>query len=651
MTMKSYGFMRVGAAVPAIRIADVASNIDSIINLCEKAYAESTSLLVFPELCVTGYTCADLFLQSKLTQEAVNGLEKLREASVQWKEMAVVVGLPVAYNDSLYNCAAVLSNGCVRGIVPKSYLPNYSEFYEKRWFASATTLKPGVTLTINGCEIPFGRDLLFEIAGVKCGIEICEDMWTPLPPSTFAALAGAKVIINLSASNELAAKHDYLVSLLKSRSAALQTAYIYSSAGTGESTTDVVYSGNAIIAENGTILRHSDRFSASELLEICDVDIEALTHDRMTHVTFTDNASDIYHPEYKIIPTGVAEHDFSTKELKRTVIADPFVPEDPEMRRIRCREIINIQTEGLMQRLRATGMKSVTVGISGGLDSTLAILVASTAFARLGLPMSNIIGITMPGFGTTGRTYENAKALVQLLGATLLEISISDAVKGHFNDIGHDINVHDLTYENSQARERTQILMDVSGKYGGMVLGTGDLSELALGWCTYNGDHISMYGINASIPKTLVRHLVSYFAETTDNVRLHDVLEDIIATPVSPELIPADANGEIAQKTENLVGPYALHDFFIYNTLRYGFSPSKVYMLACNAFEETYPTDVIKKWLKEFYRRFFTQQFKRSCMPDGPKVGSICLSPRGDWRMPSDATSAMWLKECDNLPD
>lgn len=649
--MNRYGYIRTGAAVPQVTIADVDANVERICALADQAYASGVGLLVFPELCLTGYTCADLFMQQELQEKALKGLVDMANASSRWPGMAVAVGFPLKHGEALYNCAAMLSGGEIDGIVPKSYIPNYSEFYEKRWFASGSRVKSGTMTRIGDKEVPFGRDLLFETDGTLTALEICEDMWTPLPPSTLAALAGAKIIANLSASNELASKHEYLLSLITSRSAALRAACIYSSAGAGESTTDVVYSGNAIIAENGTLLRHSQRFTASEMLEWCDVDIEALEHDRVAHVTFADNAADIRLPDYRIIQTAThssdCDKDFTPQ---RPLTTDPFVPSDATLRRERCREIVNIQAEGLMQRLRVTGMKSVTVGVSGGLDSTLAILVAATAFRRLGLPPENIIGVTMPGFGTTDRTYDNAVELIRLLGATFLEISIKDAVTGHFNDIGHDIGVHDLTYENSQARERTQILMDVSGKYHGMVLGTGDLSELALGWCTYNGDHMSMYGVNTSVPKTLVRHLVAWFADTADDERLALVLRDIIDTPVSPELIPATADGKISQKTEDLVGPYALHDFFLYQTLRHGFRPHKVFMLACAAFKDTYTPGFIGHWLREFYRRFFTQQFKRSCMPDGPKVGGICLSPRGDWRMPSDASAAIWLRECDNLP-
>lgn len=649
--MNRYGYIRVGAAVPHVSIADTETNTKRIIALAEKANEQGVKLLVFPELCITAYTCADLFMQQELQQKALEGLKQVALASASWPDMAVAVGLPVRYGNALFNCAAIVSGGKTNGIVPKTCIPNYSEFYEKRWFTSAASLRSGLTVNINGHEVPFGTDLLFDIDGVLTGVEICEDLWAPLPPSTFACLGGAKLIANLSASNELAAKHDYLQSLISSRSASLIAGYVYASAGVGESTTDVVYAGNAIVSENGTQMTHAQRFTAEEMLEYADVDAESLEHDRMLHVSYADNATAAPIPNYRIVRTSARTGADEDLRLKRHITTDPFVPANPYRRKKRCEEIIDIQAEGLMQRLRATGMKSITVGVSGGLDSTLAILVAATAFKRLGLPSANIIGVTMPGFGTTGRTYDNAVELIELLGATFLEISIKNAVTLHFEDIGHDISVHDLTYENSQARERTQILMDVSGQHHGMVLGTGDLSELALGWCTYNGDHMSMYGVNTSVPKTLVRHLVAWFAETADDKELARVLRDIIDTPVSPELIPATADGRISQRTEDLVGPYSLHDFFLYNTLRRGFRPRKVYMLACIAFSGTYTPAFIKHWLKEFYHRFFTQQFKRSCMPDGPKVGSICLSPRGDWRMPSDASPALWLKECDELPE
>lgn len=648
--MNCYGYLRVGAAVPRVTIADVNANVSSIEALAAQAYSKGAEILIFPELCLTAYTCADLFMQSELLSDTLSGLKRLVRSTRLWPGMAIVVGAPLKWHGALFNCAVMMADGHIKGVVPKTYIPNYSEFYEKRWFATGVDVPAGSILCLGDKEVPIGIDLLFDVHGTKVALEICEDMWTPLPPSTAAALGGAAVIANLSATNELAAKHEYLTSLLESRSAVLRCAYVYASAGVGESSTDLVYSGNAIIAENGTLLRHSPRFTASQLLEVCDVDIESLLHDRMLNNSFCDNALRNSLPDYRVITVcdhAVPDHT----DFLRSVNADPFVPADADKRDARCREIVEIQTEGLMQRLRCTGMKSITVGISGGLDSTLAILVAHYAFLRLGLPSKNIIGVTMPGFGTTSRTYANAVELIKLLGATFLEISIKDAVTGHFCDIGHDINVHNLTYENSQARERTQILMDVSGQHGGMVLGTGDLSELALGWCTYNGDHMSMYGVNASVPKTLVRHLVRYFADTTELPELRRVLLDIIDTPVSPELIPATADGKISQKTEDLVGPYALHDFFIYNTLRHGFSPLKVSMLARHAFAGKYDAKTINHWLRSFYRRFFSQQFKRSCMPDGPKVGTISLSPRGDWRMPSDASAAAWLRECDKLSD
>lgn len=652
MDFNQYGYIRIGTAVPDIRIADVDRNVIRISALASQAYKQGVQVLVMPELCITGYTCADLFSNKTLLSAALSGLVMLKEASKHWKGMAVALGLQIRYGSALYNCAAVIYEGNIKGIVPKTYLPNYSEFYEKRWFASGRELPLNSYLKIEDTMVPFGTDLLFEIAdGNKLGIEICEDMWTPLPPSTYAALGGATVILNLSASNELAAKHDYLRSLIKSRSAALQCVYAYASAGIGESSTDVVYAGNAIIAENGSILKESPRFIGKELIEIADVDLEIIEHERCFKGSFNDNAvGSLGIPDYRIVPVSVCTSSCSAQDkLERSIAADPFVPSNALQREIRCEEIVNIQVAGLMQRIKATGIKKLVVGISGGLDSTLALLVASEAFRRLDIHSENIIGITMPGFGTSGRTYDNAVKLINHLGTTFREISISNAVKGHFKDIEHDINKHDLTYENSQARERTQILMDVAGQVGGMVLGTGDLSELALGWCTYNGDHMSMYAVNASVPKTLVRHLVAYFANVTNDEVLRATLIDIIDTPVSPELLPPSEDGEIAQRTEDKVGPYALHDFFLYYTLRYGFSPSKIYMLAKNAFTNTYPYSTIKYWLYEFYKRFFTQQFKRSCMPDGPKVGSICLSPRGDWRMPSDASASLWLNECENL--
>ena len=652
--MNKYGYLRVAAAAPLVKVADVDYNIDQILAAAQLAYAQGTELLVLPELAITGYTCGDLFGQQTLLSAAWRGLlrlEKELEALNDSGSMAVVVGLPVSFRGALYNCAAIICDGQIQGIVPKTYLPNYNEFYERRWFASGENVPDGSHIgQLEEYGIPFGVDLLFELDGATFGVEICEDMWTPLPPSTLATLSGAQVIVNLSATDELVAKHDYLMSLLRSRSAALQCAYVYASAGAGESSTDLVYSGNAIICENGRVMAESPRFTDKALLEVADVDIESLMHDRRVQTTFADNAKAINLPDYRrvLLTDNMFSEPREPEGLLRSVVADPFVPENPELRRRRCEEVTNIQAEGLVQRLRSTGMKSLTVGISGGLDSTLALLVAVRAFDKLGIPRENIHAVTMPGFGTTDRTYENAVAMIRCVGATFHEIPIKDAVMQHFHDIGHDPAVRDLTYENSQARARTMILMDLSGMYGGFVLGTGDLSELALGWCTYNADQMSMYNVNSSVPKTLVRHLVNYFADEAEP-ELQTILRDVIDTPVSPELLPADPDGEIAQKTEDLVGPYFLHDFFIFNTLRHGFGPAKIYMLARKAFVDRYDAKTIKHWLKTFYRRFFTQQFKRSCMPDGPKVGSICLSPRGDWRMPSDASFALWMKEAEAL--
>jgi len=611
------------------------------------AYESGASLLVLPELALTGYTCADLFFQRSLLDAAEAGLSEIIDFSREMPEMFVSVGLPVAREGQLYNCAAAVCGGILLGIIPKSYIPNYGEFYEKRWFSSGLGISGYVTVC--GVQVPFGTDIIFEHSGVKIGVEICEDLWSPLPPSIRQALAGAQIILNLSASDELIGKHDYLVSLINKQSASLHAAYIYASAGAGESSTDLVFAGSGIIAENGQILSETERFQREARMAIADVDCDLLLHERLVSSTWGD-AVDMTTGEVRIIASEcVAAPCTDDKELLRPISATPFVPSDPSTRFDRCKEIISIQSAGLRQRLEVTGCRTLVVGVSGGLDSTLALLVAHNVFLSLGLDPKGIIGITMPGFGTTDRTYDNATALVKLLSATLREISISKSVMQHFADIGHDPACHDVTYENSQARERTQILMDCANQAGGMVLGTGDLSELALGWCTYNGDQMSMYGVNASVPKTLVKYLVKYFADTAPCHELAVVLNDIIATPISPELLPASANGDIAQKTEDLVGPYELHDFVLYNMLRYGFSPAKIFTLAGKAFRNDLSCDVIKHWMKVFYRRFFNQQFKRSCMPDGPKIGSVCLSPRGDWRMPSDASASLWLKECEAL--
>ncbi len=640
----SYGYLRVAAAVPRVSPADTEGNALAICEIIDQAAKQQVSVLTLPELAVTGYTCADLFHQKLLIERAVDALDIVARHTIGVPGMLVAVGLPLLRDGLLYNCAAILCTGKILGVIPKTYVPNYGEFYEKRWFASGACTSGDIR--IGHRHVPFGTDILFEYKGVKIGVEICEDLWAPIPVSSRLALGGAEIILNLSASNELIGKHDYLLSIIRRQSAALNAAYVYSSSGYGESSTDLVFAGNGIIAENGALLGETERFVHESRMIIGDIDLDRLRHDRVHNTSWHDAA--LTTPGYRILEAEETSATISD-ELHHPIDTAPFVPHDESGRFMRCGEIIAIQSAALARRLEATGCRNLIVGISGGLDSTLALLVAHSVFRQMHVPLSGLTGITMPGFGTTGRTYNNATELVRRLGATLHEINIGKAVRQHFEDIDHDESIHDVTYENSQARERTQILMDYANKSGGMVLGTGDLSELALGWCTYNGDHMSMYGINASVPKTLVKHLVEYFARTTDDVALRDVLLDIIDTPISPELIPAAEGDKIRQKTEDLVGPYRLHDFVLYNMLRHGYNPSKIYMLACAAFKGEFDPDVIRHWLKVFYRRFFNQQFKRSCMPDGPKVGSICLSPRGDWRMPSDASARLWLEECDKL--
>lgn len=643
--MDNFGYIRATSIVPKTSVANVQDNLESVISQAEEANNKNTDIAVFPELCITGYSCGDLFRQTLLIDEAEKAIERLCKESARW-DMLIIAGSPVRWKECLYNCGIAIHKGRIAGIVPKTYLPNYNEFYEKRWFVSGLNVA-NETIEYANQEVPFGTDLIFVHAGSKIAIEICEDLWATVPPSSVAALNGATIIANLSASNELIGKHKYLCELISQQSARCRAAYIYASAGYGESSTDVVYSGNAIIAEDGKIIASSPRFTQNVLMTTADIDLEILRNERQNTDSFSDGMSR-HRSQFREIRCGLTKHN-CISNLKRNINPHPFVPADNDRLNQHCSEIINIQTEGLMRRLDVTRCKKLVVGVSGGLDSTLALLVAANAFDKLNIDRKGIIGITMPGFGTTDRTYDNALTLINQLGATLREINICDAVKQHFKDIEHDINIHDVTYENSQARERTQILMDFANKVGGMVLGTGDLSELALGWCTYNGDHISMYGVNAGIPKTLVRHLVKWFASTSENRQLQNALNDIIDTPISPELIPADSQGKITQKTEDLVGPYKLHDFFLYNVLRYGFSPAKVYFLAQQAFKGEYEDEIIRHWLKTFFRRFFNQQFKRSCMPDGPKVGSVCLSPRGDWRMPSDASASLWLAECEKL--
>lgn len=648
-----YGYARVAAAVPALNVADIEANVNAINDTIHEALAKKTQLLVLPEMAITGYTCADLFGNETLLIEAEKAITSIAQLTVD-NDLIVILGAPLRNNGQLYNCAVVMQRGNM-WVIPKTYLPNYKEFYEKRWFTSDNVTRGMVSeINIDGKKVPFGTDMIFQAGRMKIAVELCEDLWVPIPPSSVAAINGANVLVNLSASNEVVGKHTYLVDLIKHQSNHCIAAYVYASAGYGESTTDLVFAGNAVIAENGSILKEAARFSTKPQMSVADIDIEALDNERLLNGSFTDSLIQHARP-YKVIQLQASPLDYESVNLERKIKKSPFTPSETSRLDSRCEEIVNIQTQGLMRRMEFTHIKSLVVGISGGLDSTLALMIAVRAFDRMGLDRKNIYGITMPGFGTTGRTHNNALQLMQALGVTVKEISIAKAVTQHFADIDHDPEVQDVTYENSQARERTQILMDFSNKINGLVLGTGDLSELALGWATYNGDHMSMYNVNGSIPKTLAKHLVMWFAATinTSNptgMTIHETLLDVLATPISPELTKADDKGDIAQITEDIVGPYELHDFFLYNMLRHGYGPTKIYFIARKAFEGIYDNATIKKWLTTFCRRFFNQQFKRSCLPDGPKVGNISLSPRGDWRMPSDASSKVWLKECDSLP-
>lgn len=648
------GLIKVATALPRVEVANVTFNTQDIENLIVKAEGKGVEILCFPELALTAYTCQDLFAQQLLLDEAEQGLLKLLELSRN-VQLAVVVGLPVSHRGMLFNCAAVVQQGKIFGLVPKTYLPNYHEFYEKRWFTSASALSHNESIRICGQTTVIGVEQLFHINDATFGIEICEDLWAPVPPSNNLALQGAEIVLNLSASNDLVGKTDYVRQLVKGQSARCHCAYLYAGAGFGESTQDLVFGGRAFIAENGTILAESNQFSLEPQLIISEVDVELLRSERRSNTSFSQS---IAQQTAQQMPFRVAELEMVLREQASTRTYDPlpFVPQGAQLG-TRCHEILNIQSLGLAKRLKHTHTNHLVVGISGGLDSTLALLIAVHTFDLLGLERKGIVGITMPGFGTTDRTYNNALLLMKELGITIREIPIAAAVRQHFADINHNEEVHDVTYENAQARERTQILMDVANQVGGMVLGTGDLSELALGWATYNGDHMSMYAVNASIPKTLVKHLVRWVADNIMEAGCHDVLLDIVDTPISPELLPADQQGQITQKTEDLVGPYELHDFFLYYTLRYGFKPSKIFRLAVSAFSTSdasrnvcsYPETTIAHWLHVFFRRFFQQQFKRSCLPDAPKVGSCSLSPRGDWRMPSDASANIWLAECEHL--
>ena len=635
-----YGFIKVAAATPKIKVADVDYNTELICNQIDEAAKNGAKVLVFPELCLTGYTCSDLFWQSLM-------LEKVKEKTIEIAryskdyDMLIMIGIPYEHNGKLYNVGVVLHKGKILGMVTKKHLPNYSEFYEARHFTKG--FEKVVTVDFAGQKVPMGMNILFKCENrpdMVIGVEICEDLWVPNPPSIRHTMAGATIIANLSASDEVTGKSIYRRDLVAGQSARLICGYIYADAGEGESSTDLVYSAHNMIAENGRMLAEAKRFINQTVYG--DIDLDRIKNERRKMTTYDSKDEE----DYTVV---TFEMNMDNNELSAKINNMPFVPGDIAKRNERCEEILTIQAMGLKKRLEHTNAKSAVIGISGGLDSTLALLVTVRAFDMLGRDRKGIVAVTMPGFGTTDRTYDNALKMIEKLGTTFIEINISDAANEHFKAIGHDSSIHDVTYENVQARQRTLYLMNLANQYNGFVVGTGDLSELALGWATYNGDHMSMYGVNASIPKTLVRHLVRYYADTCEDIELNKVLMDVLDTPVSPELLPPQDNGEIAQKTEDLVGPYELHDFFMYYMLRLGYTPKKIYYLARNAFEGIYDDETILKWLKTFYRRFFAQQFKRSCLPDGPKVGTVAVSPRGDLRMPSDACATIWLKELEEI--
>ncbi len=640
---KKYGFIRIGAIVPKIKVANINYNVKEILKEIKSADSEGLSIVTTPELSITGYTCADLFKQDLLLEEAIEGLKEILKETVAL-DIISIVGMPIKHENQLFNTAIVIQKGKIMGIIPKTYIPNYSEFYEKRWFASSNNLS-NKKISILNQTVPFETNILFrdsEDPDITFGVEICEDLWCTYPPSNKHTLNGATIIFNLSASNEVIGKQEYRRNLVQSQSARTVCAYCYTSAGVNESTTDLVFSGHTIIAENGSFIAENKRFNFDSSLTIADLDIKKLMNDRLKNMSYMgvfDNE------QYNIVPVEISD---KITNLKRIYEEYPFVPQNIEKRNERCEEIFNIQACGLAKRLLHTNIKKTVIGISGGLDSTLAFLVIVEAYKKIDISLDNIIAVTMPGFGTTNRTYQNACDLIKSYGATLKEISIKDSCLQHFKDIGLPEMDRSITYENSQARERTQILMDISNKENALVIGTGDLSELALGWCTYNGDHMSMYAVNTSIPKTLVRYLVKWVAATTSNGNKQTIY-DILETPISPELLPPDENGKIKQITEDHVGPYILHDFFLYHFLRYGATPDKIYIIAKKTFNNKFSDEDIKKWLIVFIKRFFSQQFKRSCMPDGPKVGSISLSPRGDLRMPSDADPEMWIRRIEKM--
>lgn len=636
---KKFGYVRVAASVPELKVANVEFNTKEVIKEIKALDKEGVQIVTFPELCLTGYTCADLFSQDILITKSKEAIKEVID-STKLLDIISIIGAPIVCDNQLFNCGVVINKGEILGVVPKTYIPNYGEFYEKRWFSTSNTLT-SKTINLFGKEVPIGIDLVFrDINDSKFafGIEICEDLWSPKAPSVEAALNGATMIFNLSASNEVIGKAQYRRNLINMQSAKNVCAYIYSSSGVNESSTDLVFSGYAGISENGSMLVENERFNFKTNHIISDVDIQRLMNNRIKDISFMGIEAI---NNYRVIDIDLKDNN---NDLKRIYDAYPFVPSNEDKRAERCSEIINIQACGLAKRIKHTGMKKCVIGISGGLDSTLAFLVIIEAYRKLGISFDNLIGVTMPGFGTTGRTYNNALTLMKNYGVTMREVSIKEASLQHFKDIGLEETDRSVTYENTQARERTQILMDIANKEGGLVIGTGDLSELALGWCTYNGDHMSMYAVNTSIPKTLVRYLVKYFADIEQNEECRKTILDILDTPISPELLPPSKDGKIEQQTESVVGPYILHDFFLYHFMRYGASPDKIKYIACKTFDGMYDEATIDKWLKFFIKRFFNQQFKRSCLPDGPKVGTISVSPRGDLRMPSDADSSIWLE-------
>ncbi len=639
--MENHGFVRVGAAVPELRVADCKFNAEKIMELMADAAASGVYVTVFPELCITGYTCGDLFRQSQLLKSALESLKVILYESCKWSNI-YVLGLPILIEQGLYNCAVVIQKGNIYGIIPKCNVPNHNEFYEQRWFRTGSGLN-ACSVRIFDEDIPVGVDLIFQDSDdpkLQFAVEVSGDLLMPLPPSYIHTINGAVIICNLSASSEMAGKNEKSLNVIKGQSIRCISGYVYASAGVGESTTDMVFGGQSIISEYGTVLAQNERFVQKSQLLVSEVDIQKLLHDRANTESF--QRSGIKHCNRKIQLGAV---DTMPWRLNRVISKHPFIPSDPSTCDERCKEVFSIQTCGLAKRYAHTGSKKAVIGVSGGLDSTLALLVTANTFDNLGLPRDNIIAVTMPGFGTTSKTLQNALELMKSMGVHIMEVDIKEACLQHFKDIGHDPDVHDVTYENVQARERTQILMDIANKEGGLVIGTGDLSELALGWCTYNGDHMSMYSVNCGVPKTLVKCLVNWAFSNIVNEETSVVLRRIVDTPITPELLPPSEDGEILQETEDIVGPYELHDFFLYHMLRYGARPKKILFMASNAFQEQYDEETILKWLRFFYKRFFSQQFKRTCVPDGPKVGTISLSPRGDWRMPSDACVNAWLDE------